>query len=81
MDVLVEAIAKIKSACSKEKELCRKDKVALQVVLETARTLMSKVCIYICKFIAYPSNFLIKDTKYKFFYYVIHIVGLRAATV
>ena len=39
--VLVEAIAKC--VCSEEKELCRIGEVALQVVLETATTLMGSI--------------------------------------
>ena len=41
MFVLVEAIAKC--VCSEEKELCRIGEVALQVVLETATTLMGNI--------------------------------------
>ena len=39
--VLVEAISKC--VCSEEKELCRIGEVALQVVLETATTLMGSI--------------------------------------
>ena len=41
MFVLVEAISKC--VCAEEKELCRIGEVALQVVLETATTLMGGV--------------------------------------
>lgn len=55
--MLVEAIAKC--VCSEEKELCRIGEVALQVVLETATTLMGnidKVSISKCILYVYPSR-------------------------
>ena len=58
MFVLVEAIAKC--VCSEEKELCRIGEVALQVVLETATTLMGSIDKVSIQHIKYPSNFSAK---------------------
>ena len=53
--VLVEAIARC--VCSEEKELCRIGEVALQVVLETATTLMGSIDkVSVCTCTVYPDH-------------------------